>query len=232
MTYSVGVTAFRLESTEMNERMEVLMKDVLRRGLVGLAATMVATLAMAGSASAGVLVQTATDCAPQAMSTPFAPWHDSASYTPMPSGGLEAGAPGWRFTGGAKVVSGNEPWKVAGANDSMSLRLPAGSSAVTPPLCVGLEHPTVRFFAKKNSGLLSTLAVTAVVHLQLGPTIEVPFGVLLANNQWKPSPAYLYLGNLLPLVPGQVTDISFRFVPLLGGDWQVDDVYVDPLRAR
>jgi hypothetical protein len=208
------------------------MKGLWRHGLIGAAATAIAMLATAGTANAGVLVKTAQDCSEQALSSPFAPWGDRHSYTQVDNGGLEDGAAGWTLTGGARVVSGNEPWKVAGAGDSASLELPAGSSAITPPLCVGVEHPTVRFFARKRSGLLSTLAVTARVHLSLGPTIDVPFGVLLAGGQWRPSPAYLYLGNLLPLLPGQYTAVSFRFTPLLGGDWQVDDVYVDPMMRR
>ena len=40
------------------------------------------------------------------------------------------------------------------------------------------------------------------------------------------------VGNLLPLLPGDMTPVEFRFTPLLGGDWQIDDVYVDPFRIR
>jgi hypothetical protein len=55
----------------------------------------------------------------------------------------------------------------------------------------------------------------------------VPVGVVLGGS-WSPSLPFLFLGNLLPLLPGQYTPVSFRFTPLLGGNWQVDDVYVDP----
>jgi hypothetical protein len=212
--------------------MEVLMKQLWRRALAGAALMVVATLATSGTASAGVLVQTTTDCSDQALSQPFTRWLDQASYTLLPGGSMEGGATGWKLSGGANVVAGNEPWKVRGAGDASSLRLPAGSSAVSAPICVGLEHPTVRFFAKKNSGLLSTLAVTAIVRLQLGGTLEVPFGVVVAGGQWTPTLPFLYLGNLLPLLPGQYTPVSFRFTPILGGDWQIDDIYVDPFRSR
>ena len=47
---------------------------------------------------------------------------------------------------GAKVVAGNEPWKVGGSNHGKSLVLPAGSTAISPVSCVGLAEPTVRFF--------------------------------------------------------------------------------------
>jgi len=148
--------------------MEVLMKGLWRHGLMGAAATLIATLATAGTAHAGVLVTSAQDCTAAVLSSPFAPWGDRASYAQVSNGGLEHGTTGWTLSGGARVVGGNEPWKVAGARDGASLELPAGSSAISPPMCVGIEHPTVRFFARKNSGLLSTLVVTARVHLSLG----------------------------------------------------------------
>jgi hypothetical protein len=207
------------------------MKKVWRTALAGAAATVVASLAMAGSASAGVLVKTTTDCPGQVLSQPFTRWLDPMSYTLVPGGSFETGATGWKLSGSAQVVSGNEPWHVTRAADAKSLRIPSGSSAVSAPICVGLEHPTLRFFAKRNSGLLSTLAVSAIVQLQAGGQLEVPVGVVAAGS-WTPTLPMLYLGNLLPLLPGQYTPVTFRFTPLLGGDWQVDDVYVDPMRSR
>jgi hypothetical protein len=202
-----------------------------RCALVGVLGALAAgVLGPAGTASAGVLVQTATNCPTQAFSQPFARWGDTHYYTPVPNAGLEKGATGWTVTGSARVVSGNEPWKVGGAGDAHSLDIPSGSTATSPVICVGLEHPTVRFFARKNSGLLSTLAVSAVVHLNGGGTLSVPVGVMAAGSSWTPTPAYLYLGNALSVLAGDSTPMQFQFTPLLGGDWQVDDVYVDPFR--
>jgi hypothetical protein len=187
----------------------------------------------AGSASAGLLVASGTNCPDQAYSQAFAPFGDGHSYTLVPNGGLEQGATGWDLNGSARVVSGNEPWQANGKRDHATLDLPSGSSAETPSLCVGLEHPTVRFFAHRTRGGLlglSTLAVSAVVHLNGGGKLAVPVGVVLGNGTWKPTPAYLYLGNALAILAGNSTPMSFRFTPLLGGEWQVDDVYVDPFR--
>jgi len=36
------------------------------------------------------------------------------------------------------------------------------------------------------------------------------------------------VANLLPLLPGHHTPVAFRFTPLLGSSWSVDDVFVDP----
>jgi hypothetical protein len=188
-----------------------------------------AVFATAGTANAGVLVASAQDCPKQSLSQPFARWGDRASYTLLSGGGLEGSLTGWSLSGAARTVEGNEPWKVGGAADHRSLTLPLGSSALSAPICVGLEHPTLRFFTRKQSGLLSTLAVSVRVKTSLGAVLEVPVGVILAGSTWTPTPQTLVVANLLPLAPGAYTSVQFRFTPVLGS-WQVDDVYVDPFR--
>ena len=131
------------------------------------------------------------------------------------------------LSGGARVVDGNATQHVGGAGDSRSLLLPAGSAATTPPVCVGLNEPTMRYFARKNSGLLSTMAVSVQVQLQLGVWVTLPIGVDL-GGAWHPSLPSLVVANLLPLLPPDMTAVRFKFAPLLGGSWQIDDVYVDP----
>ena len=38
------------------------------------------------------------------------------------------------------------------------------------------------------------------------------------------------IANLLPLLPDARTAVAFRFSPTGAGDWDIDDVYVDPWR--
>jgi hypothetical protein len=200
----------------------------VRAALAALAAT-AASAALAAPANAGVLVKSATDCAVPVTSQPFAHWGDNASYKLVGNGAFENGTAGWTLSGGAKVVAGNETYKVHAAGDRYSLQLPAGSSATSPTVCVGLDEPTLRFFVRKNSGLLSTMAVSIKVETSLGLVVTLPIGVDLGGN-WHPSLPMLMLGNLLPLLPGDMTPVQFQFTPLLGGSWQIDDVYVDPWR--
>jgi hypothetical protein len=61
--------------------------------------------------------------------------------------------------------------------------------------------------------------------------VPVPVGVVLGNGQWKATSPMLIVANLLPLLPGDRTPVAFQFTPLLG-DWQIDDVYVDPMKFR
>ena len=204
----------------------------LKRRVTLAAITAVAmTGAIAAPANAGILTASATDCGDESLSQPFAGFGDQAQYKLVEGASFEDSMRDWTLMGGAKVVSGNEPWKVGGSSDTKSLVLPAGSSVITPAACVGIQEPTLRFFAKKNSGLLSTLAVSVYVKTSLGLVVPVPVGVVLGNGQWKATPRMLIVANLLPLLPGDRTPVAFQFTPLLGS-WQIDDVYVDPWRYR
>ena len=210
------------------------MNGLIRRGLLAATAAIVVAMAFAAPASAGILTVSAGDCGDETLTQPFTGFGDRANYKLVGGGSFESGATGWTLRRGAKVVSGNEPWKVGGSGHGKSLVLPAGSSAISAPSCVGLAEPTVRFFAKKNRAPLlgiSTLAVSVYVKTSLGLVVPVPVGVVLGNGQWKPTPPMLIVANLLPLLPGDRTPVAFQFTPVLG-DWQIDDVYVDPWRGR
>ncbi|MDX6676486.1 MAG: hypothetical protein QOE31_538 [Solirubrobacteraceae bacterium] len=195
-----------------------------------------ATLAVgAGSANAGVLVSSATDCDDQTLSQPFAPWLDVAQYTPLSGGDFESAAAGWALTGGSAVAGGNEIYHVAGGADASSLTIPSGGSATSPAICVGLEHPTVRFFAKRNSGGplgLSTLRVDVLFENNLGLVNSLPIGVVSGSSSWQPTLPMTVLASLLPLLPGEHTPVAFRFTPMLGGNWSIDDIQVDPYQRR
>jgi hypothetical protein len=204
------------------------MSNRLRTAVIAASVAVVSLAAAAPSASAGLLVASAPSCTPKPTTQPFKQWGDSTPYNLAPGGSFEGGAESWSLSGGASIVTGNEPWKVAGATHSRSLRLPPGATATSPVICVGLEHPTLRFFAKNNRALLSTMTVEVIFETSLGLKAALPVGVLLPNGQWKPSPKMLVVANLLPLLPGEHTPVQFRLRSVLLGTWSVDDFYVDP----
>src|SRR3954463_10831602 len=111
-----------------------------RIGLAGILA--LAALAVAAPSGAW-----ASGCSQQSLSQTFLPWLDVAWYVPAPAGGFEGGAGDWTLTGGAEIVGGNDPY-LAGER---SLALPGGASATSAPMCIGIEHPTIRLFAR-NTG--------------------------------------------------------------------------------
>jgi hypothetical protein len=201
-----------------------------RRTLL-LAASAAAALALAApSAQAGVLVASATNCDDQSFSQPFAPWLDPASYVLAPGGTFEDGASGFDLTGDAAAVAGNEPFYVHGAGESTSLRLPSGSSATTASMCVGIEHPTLRFFARRDSGVISSLKVEVLFEDALGGVHALTIGTVVSGG-WAPTVQMPVVANLLPLLPGDRTAVAFRFTAN-GGTYRVDDVYVDPWRGH
>jgi hypothetical protein len=219
----------RMSVAKRSERADDdLMSTRLRTFFIATSLAVLVLAISASSASAGVLVASAPDCTPKPTTQPFMPWGDSTPYNLAPGGSFEGGAGSWSLAGGASLVTGNEPWKVAGATHSRSLRLPPGATATSPVICVGLEHPTLRFFAKNSTALLSTMTVEVIVETSLGLKAAVPVGVLLPSGQWKPSPKLLVVANLLPLLPGEHTPVQFRVRSVGLGTWSVDDFYVDP----
>jgi hypothetical protein len=200
-------------------------RNSILRAAAGVFAGVLASGALAAPAHAGLLTTSAVDCNDGALTQPFQAWGDNASYKNVAT--FENGTAGWTLTGSAHVVSGNEPSHVNDDGDSKSLSLPAGSTATTPPVCVGLAEPTLRFFAKRDSGLLSSVVVSVQVQTSLGLWVALPLGVDL-GGAWHPSGKMLILANLLPLLPPDRTAVRFTFAPLLGS-YQIDDVYVDPL---
>jgi hypothetical protein len=193
-------------------------------------AAVVATAALAigaPSANAGLLVAEATNCSPQPTIKAFAAWGDNLDYQLAPGGSFEVGDQAWSLNR-ASLVAENEPWKVHGATDKRSVKLPPGASATSPVMCVGIHEPVLRLFARNNAALLSTLTVEATIQTSLGLQATVPVGLMLPSGKWKPSPRYLMLVNLLPLLPGEKTPVKFTVRSVGLGTWWVDDFYVDP----
>ena len=184
----------------------------------------------APAASAGVLVSSATSCDEQTLEQPFLPWADIANYVIAPNGTFESGSSGWALSGGASVVSGNEPYNVHGEGETHSLSLPSGSSATSSSMCVGIEHPTLRIFARNAGTVLSTLKVDVLYEDAAGNAQSLTIGRLMGSS-WQPSVVMPLVVNLLPLLPDERTAVAFRFTPQGGADsWRIDDVYVDPYR--
>lgn len=195
------------------------------------AALALAALATAPAANAGPLLASATNCQEQTLERPFARWLDPLSYHLVPDGTFEAGAAGWSLSK-AKVVEGNETFYVHGAGEHRSLSLPPGSVATSPVMCTRIDKPLMRFFAKSSGGLLSlsTLAVEVLFETRSGQVASLPVGVVLPNTKWQPTLPLPVLASLLALLPNEQTPIAFRFRPIGGATWTIDDVYLDPGR--
>src|SRR5512144_2078160 len=98
-------------------------------------------------------------CASGETTRAFAAFGDGADYSLVAGGSFESGASGWSLRS-AWVAVGNEPFRVGGAGDSKSLAVMRYGEAVSPVFCVGVEHPSFRFFARRVSGYGGALHVS------------------------------------------------------------------------
>ena len=194
----------------------------LRCALLG-ALALLAVGSAAPASNAGILPGSGCNYPPAIH--PFVPWSDFASYALMQGGSFENGASGWLLAGGARVVTGNESYRVTAATDSHSLAIPTGGAATTPPFCVSLTRPTIRFFASNNGSSASRLRVKVVFRSVLGVLGILDGGTVAAGSAWQPSPIMLATLN----APLGSNSVQLTFFPSDNtGSWRIDDVYVDP----
>jgi hypothetical protein len=191
-----------------------------RIGPAGILALAALALAPSGALASG--------CPEQPLSQTFRPWLDVAWYVPAPNGGFEGGGEDWDLTAGAQVVDGNEPF----LSGDRALALPGGASATSAPMCIGVEHPTIRLFARNTGANDSALAVSVVFRDPLlGSRRSLAVGLIGAGDAWSPTPIVPIAVNLLSLAGDQ--PVSFRFTAVDDrGTWTIDDVYVDPYKKR
>jgi hypothetical protein len=155
-------------------------------------------------------------CNSAAVSQPFAPWGDLAWYELAPGGDFETST--WALSGGAQRVPGSEPYAATGSLGSWSLKLPAGSSAQSPPMCVDAAYPSARFFIAGTG----VVAVTIV-----DGNVDIPAGIAVAGSNWLPTPVMLTSSAVAAATSNGVAQVSLSLTGLTGSA-RVDDVFIDP----
>jgi hypothetical protein len=187
-------------------------------GAVALA--LLATVAFAGSAQA---------CSYSGAKQAFSRWGDQSNYVLAPDGGFEAGGAGWSLSHGAKVVEGNESYYLNSASDSKSLSLPSASTASSPPVCMSIDTPSFRLMARNTGDPSSQLRIEAVYSL-LGLVRTKVVSNVTAGSSWAPTQSVSTVLSLSTIVGTLIPSaIQIRLTPLDSkGEWQVDDLYIDP----
>jgi hypothetical protein len=106
---------------------------------------------------------------------------------------------------------------------------PAGSTAASPPVCMALDTPSFRFFARNTGDPSSRLRVEAVYKL-LGLIQTKVVSNVSAGPTWAPSQSVSTVLGLSTIVGTLIPSaIQIRITPADSkGNWQVDDLYVDP----
>ena len=198
---------------------------------VALAGMLAATALMVTPSAEAGLIGTGPASSCSTASKVFAPWGDYRNYLLVPGGAFESGTPTWALSGGAKVMTGNEPFYVHSKLDKNSLYLPNGSSALSPTVCFGLGDWHARFFVRNVGSTSGKLRVDVTVKSLLGVLSILDGGTVSGTGVWAPSPDIgLTLTNVCSLLG--VKAVSFRFRPVgTGAAFQVDDVYLDPWKS-
>ena len=199
-----------------------------RRLWLILAAVLAASALAVPAASAGLLGGVLPPCG--ATTYPFKAWGDADAYCAFPNLGFENGTASWTVLGNASVANANEPGHVSGPG-THALQLGPGSSALSSPLPVDLLDPWVRFFAH-SSNANGPLRVEVIFRGILGNvTGLLNVGSLAPGGyvSWQPTQR---VSSLLAL-PLLTASAQVLLTPLsTAGDWQVDDVYLDPCVSK
>lgn len=182
------------------------------------AAGVAGALSMGGTASAAV-----STCALPEAKTAFAQFGDTSLYF-LATGADFEGSLSWGHTGAAALVAGNEPFKLSAATDDQSLRLGPGGVVTMPKMCVTADTPHLRFVAKAVGA--GPLEVEVKSFGPDGGAEGSSFTTVSPSDHavWAPSREVgLRTDALLTGAVGSVI-VKFRSQ----GDWQMDDVFVDP----
>jgi len=170
--------------------------------------------------------EVASRCSGRVIEQPFAQFGDLADYFLAPDGDLSAGGAGWELNG-AEVVAENEPFWVHGGDTPAAAWLDSGASATSPPICVSLDDPTMRFFARSAGGPSGVLAVDVLYTDADGAPQELRIGTVGSDDaaEWTPVAPLAIVANTTEM------DVRFRFTAVgPGSEWLIDDVYVDPYK--
>jgi hypothetical protein len=175
-----------------------------------------------GTAHAATTAAASACSAPTyAFSQPFAAIGDSNQYTLAPgqgAGGFDGA--GWTLTGGARFVTTTLP----GGTTGKVLDLPAGSTAVSPAMCVNSDYPTARTDVRQTATGSGAHVYVAYTNSSINGQSS---GVVNGASTWAASPVFqLHAGNLTGWQQAQYTFVGGS------GDVQLSGFYVDPRCAR
>jgi len=197
--------------------------------ITALAAALLA-LAIPATASAQLLTSgTASDCDPDTTQA-FETFGDDAYYRLVPGGTFEGGA-AWSLSGGARVVSGNEPYGIIPG--TRSLYLPSGSTATSPTMCFAFGDWHARFFVRNGGSSRAQLEVDILVKGLLGVVSVLDGGYVRADGTWDPSPEVSALLTNVGGLLGTTKAVAFRLrAQGTNAAFQVDNVFLDPFKSN
>jgi hypothetical protein len=177
-------------------------------------------------------LSTAADCTSPSSAQTFLPWGDSASYSLAPGGDLSS-TDGWTLNKQALVASDANPF----TGTANALRFGNGGDAATPAMCVNLNNPTIRFFARDQGGNGKSNLKVDVLYEDFGGQIKhLTIAKLKAGETWAPTLIVpMYMNMLAQASATGMTAVAFEFkAEGLQKDetLSISSLYVDPYASR
>jgi hypothetical protein len=187
------------------------------------------------STEAEETVESVATCAYPAILNPFARFGDTRDYVLAPGGDFEERYDhGWELSG-ARIAAGNARYRVGGFEDHRSLRMGTDGTTMSPTMCVDLNFPTFRFFARALEDD-TDLKVEVAYPDSSDPSFEQV--ALLEGEGYDGVWALTEDVALSPERGGTLfggRSVVLRFTVVgpsddRGGAWRIDDIYIDPQR--
>jgi hypothetical protein len=88
-------------------------------------------------------------------------------------------------------------------------------------------------FAFNTGDPRSTLQVTVNYTDKGGKPASAKIGSIKNPSAWAPTDSLSFIDEIAPTIGGQdQTLVSFTFHVIGAGNWQIDDLYIDPLKSQ
>jgi hypothetical protein len=169
-----------------------------------------------------------TPCEERDFARVFKPWHDRRLYTLAPGGDFETLAEDWTLEGGAVLAADSSPFLLGAALGASSLELPAGASALSPPICVERGFPNFRFLARSVNADDQAVVKVQVIYAD---GRRKATGRVKPAADWAPTRKLSLAQGRFRIRRGRSAEVQLRFA-VTAGTARVDDVYVDPRIRR
>jgi hypothetical protein len=199
------------------------------------AAGLAVALIAPATASAGELTLPVTttaesieSCVDPTVSPLLAGLGDTRSYFVAPGGDFEDGAAGWQLAGGATIAPGSNGLGIVGG--SSSLKLGAGSSAISPAFCVDERFPSFRMAAAQLGAAKANVKVQVVYPGQKDNVDDVGKVESKTVTDWGLTPD-MAIDTKVPGWHRIALRLSVDKVAA-ASDVRVDDVVIDPRLSR
>lgn len=183
----------------------------------------ITTLALTAGLVAAAPAAAAMACDIPATTKAFAQFGDDNNYylaTDFESAGLEG-----TTTGSVAWSSSNDPFYLAGAGHTRSIRMGDGSTFRSTPMCVSKVLPHLRWVAKALSGHGSVSVKVDTLNAD-GSVARSKTTVLQAADHTAWAPTSFVSLDTSSMADGETAQA--RITTTFVGAWLVDDIYVDP----